>query len=569
MLACHSSAAAILAAALALPNAPARPEPEFPSRAGTRSVNLQRVRALLIGDARAVWVGDSWCEFGRTDRLPFGSLAVWPGVQVTAVGTGFVGGGGLCQREIYTSGDGSLTTVDGDTSWEVESNDGEIAHFGLPISFLTRLRGEAGLMVPQSGPNAHNLCLLRINETKWALTDAGHFADADDLVRARAWYYAPESPADMVGSIVLRDAFSNPLLTFSPATEARARWSLGGDPDTGAPTAALGSQMNAAYRDVLLPATPARGPQLVVGEDAAWPIPGSGAWWFFGGATYYKTNADGTRLPGLYHSGLSGSSWSFAGLGDDIPSNGGKNFSDEQLRNWLDVTTLDRGQTPVVILHVATELWTYDEWLPLIQHILDRFRDAFRDIGTAPPRFLLVGSYMHRIGASSLPESRAAIEALDAVYGDLAEAEPDCAFFSLYDVTDGTFLTDDVLGGDGANQNARDWLDAHGWSTITFGGKTYNLSSAENGGLDGVLVADGLHLASLPAAAFYAKLLGDAIAASDCPADFDSNGIVNTQDVTAFLNAWIAHDPRADRNGDGFVDTRDALVFLNEWAAGC
>ena len=44
---------------------------------------------------------------------------------------------------------------------------------------------------------------------------------------------------------------------------------------------------------------------------------------------------------------------------------------------------------------------------------------------------------------------------------------------------------------------------------------------------------------------------------------------MNTQDVLAFLNAWVAGDSRADVNGDGAVDTRDVLAFLNLWNAGC
>lgn len=54
-----------------------------------------------------------------------------------------------------------------------------------------------------------------------------------------------------------------------------------------------------------------------------------------------------------------------------------------------------------------------------------------------------------------------------------------------------------------------------------------------------------------------------------CLADFNSDGVVNTQDVLAFLNAWSAGDESADMNGDGQVNTQDVLVFLNLWTAGC
>jgi hypothetical protein len=54
-----------------------------------------------------------------------------------------------------------------------------------------------------------------------------------------------------------------------------------------------------------------------------------------------------------------------------------------------------------------------------------------------------------------------------------------------------------------------------------------------------------------------------------CVADFNGDGGVNTQDVLAFLNAWVAGDARADINGDGSVNTQDVLAYLNLWVAGC
>ena len=55
----------------------------------------------------------------------------------------------------------------------------------------------------------------------------------------------------------------------------------------------------------------------------------------------------------------------------------------------------------------------------------------------------------------------------------------------------------------------------------------------------------------------------------ECPADFNGDGAVNTQDVLAFLNAWTSHDPRADFNGDGAINTQDVLAFLNAWNTIC
>ena len=54
-----------------------------------------------------------------------------------------------------------------------------------------------------------------------------------------------------------------------------------------------------------------------------------------------------------------------------------------------------------------------------------------------------------------------------------------------------------------------------------------------------------------------------------CPGDFNGDGVVNTQDVLAFLNAWTSDDPSSDCTGDGNINTQDVLCFLNAWTAGC
>ncbi|MCC7389302.1 MAG: hypothetical protein IT431_11085 [Phycisphaerales bacterium] len=58
-------------------------------------------------------------------------------------------------------------------------------------------------------------------------------------------------------------------------------------------------------------------------------------------------------------------------------------------------------------------------------------------------------------------------------------------------------------------------------------------------------------------------------APAPCPADFNADGLVDTRDFLAFLNAWAAGDGRADANGDGVIDSRDVIAYLNLWAAGC
>ncbi len=54
-----------------------------------------------------------------------------------------------------------------------------------------------------------------------------------------------------------------------------------------------------------------------------------------------------------------------------------------------------------------------------------------------------------------------------------------------------------------------------------------------------------------------------------CRVDINGDGLVNTQDVLAFLNLWSAGDSQADWNGDGTINTLDVLGFLNAYSAGC
>ena len=54
-----------------------------------------------------------------------------------------------------------------------------------------------------------------------------------------------------------------------------------------------------------------------------------------------------------------------------------------------------------------------------------------------------------------------------------------------------------------------------------------------------------------------------------CPGDFNGDGLVDTRDVIAFLNAWVAKQASADCDNNGSVDTRDVLCFLNLWTSGC
>ena len=533
------------------------------------SSNLYRAKTLFTGSARAIWVGDSWALMQHPDRLPYGSLMVWPIGHLSAANVGFRPGV-IAVGSDQTAGTGRLERVYEGQQWRVEFDmlQGQ-QYFGLPLLNMTKVFGDSGLLLDHTWSGIDRIESMYANNNGIGKGDLPPFAQPGDSIRCRVLYYTPVDIANLLPSINLYDGMQNFRGTADLRNSARAYWHLGEDPDGGQTRTPVPSQINAIGFDPIISADNTSGPRIVMAQDPANPIIGSNTYWIFGGAVYYRALPDGSPEPGFYHSGLGGNSWSFAGLGDDIPSTGLKNFSDEQLLHWLDVTTLDRNQTPVVILHIATEPSDRPTMEAETLKIIQRFRNAFAAIGTVAPRFLLVGSYMHIITPKTPDQSRVFVEQLNSVYLGLAQSQPDCAFFSLYAATDGTFFTSDDVGGPGTQQAARDWLNANGWSTITYGGTTYNLASATNNGLDGNLVPGGLHLGPTPAAAFYAKLIGDAIAASKCPGDFNADDLVDTTDVTAFLNAWVIKDPAADFNNDGFINTADVLAFLNAWNQPC
>lgn len=563
--------AAVLSFASWVPGAPAgtAPLPEDPPRTEPVAVNLHRVRVLFDGSARAVWVGDSWSTVQSTSRLPYGSLMVWPIGRLSALIATFRTGA-MGEATDFTGGGGRLVYVDHPRLWSVDFD--QVAgqqHFALPVFDMTKVVGRDTLTLDQSWPDMPLIQAQTVRNHRIALGDLPDFSGSGDFLRCRVLYYAPLTQTNLLTHVRLADRDGTRFGAFDLRTHARPFWHLGETPGVDAPRAPVASQINAIATDVQLNADYLQGPGVMVGQDPDHPLINTDTYWMNAGAVYYHTDAQGIPQPGYYHSGLATDSWSFAGLADDTASTGGKNFSDEQLLHWLDVTTLDRARTPVVILHVATEDKDPDVIEPRVRRIIERSRTAFASIGTMPPRFLLIGSYMHEIRERSIETSRLRVEELNTIYETLARTEPDCAFFSLYRATDGVFLSTDAKGGPGTQQAARDWLDQNGWSTITYGGNTYTLSSAENDGLDGIILFDGLHTNTTPATAFFAKLLGDAIAASECPADFNGDNTADTQDVVAFLNAWAAGDGSADIDGNGAVDTRDVLTFLNLWNEGC
>jgi len=54
-----------------------------------------------------------------------------------------------------------------------------------------------------------------------------------------------------------------------------------------------------------------------------------------------------------------------------------------------------------------------------------------------------------------------------------------------------------------------------------------------------------------------------------CPADLDGSGVLDFEDVSAFISAYNAMDPDADFNGDASFNFYDVSGFIESFLAGC
>ena len=64
-------------------------------------------------------------------------------------------------------------------------------------------------------------------------------------------------------------------------------------------------------------------------------------------------------------------------------------------------------------------------------------------------------------------------------------------------------------------------------------------------------------------------MISDPATLTICDADFDCDGIVDSQDFFTYLTALFEGAPRADINHNGVIDSQDFFDFLSLFFNGC
>ncbi|HHN78643.1 MAG TPA: hypothetical protein ENK11_08240 [Phycisphaerales bacterium] len=107
------------------------------------------------------------------------------------------------------------------------------------------------------------------------------------------------------------------------------------------------------------------------------------------------------------------------------------------------------------------------------------------------------------------------------------------------------------------------YMDGSGWTLQPFAPVPQTRIQAMARDADGVLWAFG----DVAPADSYAQSLD--CTSPHCPADLNGDGVLDLNDIQAFVDGFLTQDPIADLNGDGVLDLTDVNLFVTAFLNGC
>jgi len=478
-------------------------------------------RNILAGDCRGIWVGDSYSSGWLASRLPHGWLVngLMMGNRPAAIYVACTPGNqSIAGFTNHTGGTGAFTYTSTSNSWAI----GNSHTFGLPLGQVGTLFGGADFTLGDSlGGGWGKAYDCWVDEVQLAAGNTGYLITPSSSVEScyiRPLFYPEPVGGDGPSRWGVHDDDTTNLADMNPRTQGRGYWG-DGDPVPGDGTSVKAAAINAYYADI----------NLGKGESKAYfslretGFPNGADWLNPAGAVMWRGTGVSTRDPGYYHTVIGDASWSYGGHGADAASTGSeKQYSRQQLQDFLDVTTLDRDQPVCVVLHIADEQVALATIKTRVEAIISVYSTAFDNIGISKYHFLLVGGYMHFDDTGeSIETNREFIERNNRALYEVATESGNVSFVSIYAATNGHCFMDDDDGGTpdvppGTNAASLAWLAANGYDSFTFGGSGVDLT---DGDYDGNLTDDGLHIGGSGSAdneviaAFFAEVVKDSLVA--------------------------------------------------------
>lgn len=515
------------------------------------AVDAGALRGVLHGDARVLWLGDSYC-LPYASRVSGGSLLSWRADAWTAF---TMGDGPSWFHVYYTELDPGLNKIDTSNSYRLfETGPDATVQYALPVWRLREhYRDPADL-----GPAPLIEYGIRPNRLEPGFF--GRFADAGETVRIRPLLLDPPGAPVSVAAVGYESADATASIAFDPRTQSRPKRLAGFDPEIDGPVAPADGHVFAAPAELDVTASGNARVEFTLTDTSA----DGGSGYLLPAGFVASRLAGGQRPPGLYFSVLTDGSWAYESFGLDTPSGTPgtptKTYSVEQMAHWLDATTLDPAQPIYAFYLVNVEDIEPATAAAQMEAMVDQTNAGVALAGiTGEVRHCIVIPWMHRIEGEDLLGRHE--EQRDAAFA-LASARADVSAVSIFDFTDGH-----VFDGNAAS---RQWLADHGYDAFTYGDRTVDLSADGGGVGGGLLDIFKSHPEGQDAGAFFSHVI-ERVIIDACPADFAAPyGVLDLGDIGGFITRFIEQRPSADLAAPtGAFDLADLSAFVASFTAGC
>ena len=511
----------------------------------TDAISLGDIASILRGDVRVIAIGDSYST-AFWSRTVMSGMQTWPIPKISAVSGGAGIGPAILQITSTCSPFSNILSADS-LGYTVERQNTDPLFFTLPIRGIKEIYGDETFLPEDS---SGTLFEFRLNGDELNTSVHGAFSYTDDSVRFRLLYRSPSNPSQQPLSLKLQDD-GKQVLAFDPRNDARKMWHLGEVPDENG-RVPIASQINASATDLSVVNMLDSNAKVRLVENS--PINSTSAYFQIAGGIYYHVDDLGNPREGFYYSSLADDSWEYIGHGSNHEGNNthDKEYSEEQLLHWLDVTTLRREQPVVFMWMFNIEELTYENFLSQFTNMINQADSAADQVGITETYHLIITPHMS-YSAGGGNEARAFIATHEQAAEMLASTKPNVATVSVYQETDGIYFN--------GTTTASQWLVDHGFDAFEVGLETINLAEEYYGNL---LSADGLHPRNDDAASFFAAVVGNALRREGCPADVSVDGYIDVHDLLVVIETW-GQDGIGDINNDGTTNVHDLLSTVESW----